>query len=179
MPVFNEESLQILGITCRCNLRLIFLLLVRVLDFWSSDFTCSAECSPCKANPGLQQQLQAGALRRLVAGHCFLHLELQLRWEYFQHAHFSYSTDQISSIRKQGLLARLSKVARHAIQRIADHGLCVIAALLAGTWMRASKLASYGMIFSALLTQLAYVKVLVGEEELEEEGPIDVTNNED
>ncbi|XP_024356901.1 uncharacterized protein [Physcomitrium patens] len=52
-------------------------------------------------------------------------------------------------------------------------------ALLAGTWMRASKLASYGMIFSALLTQLAYVKVLVGEEELEEEGPIDVTNNED
>jgi len=52
-------------------------------------------------------------------------------------------------------------------------------ALLAGTWMRASKLASYGMIFSALLTQLAYVKVLVGEDEVEEEGPIDVTNNGD
>lgn len=54
-------------------------------------------------------------------------------------------------------------------------------ALLAGTWMRASKLASYGLIFSALLTQLAYVKVLVGEDEddAEEEGPIDVTNNED
>ena len=47
--------------------------------------------------------------------------------------------------------------------------------------MRASKLASYGLIFSALLTQLAYVKVLVGEEddEVEEEGPIDVTNNKD
>lgn len=55
------------------------------------------------------------------------------------------------------------------------------AALLAGTWMRASKLASYGLIISALLTQLAYVKVLVGEEdeEVEEEGPIDVTNNKD
>lgn len=57
---------------------------------------------------------------------------------------------------------------------------CANAALLAGTWMRASKLASYGMIFSALLTQLAYVKVLVGEDEVEEEeGPIDVTNNGD
>jgi len=55
------------------------------------------------------------------------------------------------------------------------------AALLAGTWMRASKLASYGLIFSALLTQLAYFKVLVGEvdEEVEEEGPIDFTNNKD
>lgn len=57
----------------------------------------------------------------------------------------------------------------------------MLAALLAGTWMRASKLASYGLIFSALLTQLAYVKVLVGEdvEEVEAEGPIDVTNNKD
>lgn len=56
-----------------------------------------------------------------------------------------------------------------------------MAALLAGTWMRASKLASYGLIFSALLTQLAYVKVLVGEDDddAEGEGPIDVTNNED
>ncbi|KAG0568951.1 hypothetical protein KC19_6G054500 [Ceratodon purpureus] len=54
-------------------------------------------------------------------------------------------------------------------------------ALFAGTLMRASKLASYGLIFSALLTQLAYVKVIVGEDdvEVEEEGPIDVTNNKD
>lgn len=41
----------------------------------------------------------------------------------------------------------------------------LFAALLAGTGMRASKLMSYGIIISALLTQLAYAKVLVGEEE--------------
>ncbi len=34
--------------------------------------------------------------------------------------------------------------------------------------MRASKLMSYGIIISALLTQLAYAKVLVGEEEEED-----------
>lgn len=44
--------------------------------------------------------------------------------------------------------------------------------MLTGTWMRAPKLASYGIIFSALLTQLAYAKVLVGEEE----DPIDVAS---
>lgn len=41
-------------------------------------------------------------------------------------------------------------------------------AFLAGTGMRASKLMSYGIIISALLTQLAYAKVLVGEEEEED-----------
>jgi hypothetical protein len=45
----------------------------------------------------------------------------------------------------------------------------LFAAFLAGTGMRASKLMSYGIIISALLTQLAYAKVLVGEEEEEEE----------
>lgn len=50
--------------------------------------------------------------------------------------------------------------------------------MMAGTMMRASKLASYGFIFSALLTQLAFAKVLVGEDE-EVEGPIDVTNSKD
>jgi hypothetical protein len=44
----------------------------------------------------------------------------------------------------------------------------LFAALLAGTGMRASKLMSYGIIISALLTQLAYAKVLVGEEEEED-----------
>ncbi len=34
--------------------------------------------------------------------------------------------------------------------------------------MRASKLMSYGIIISALLTQLVYAKVLVGEEEEED-----------
>jgi hypothetical protein len=51
-------------------------------------------------------------------------------------------------------------------------------AMMAGTMMRASKLASYGVIFSALLTQLAFAKVLVGEDD-EVEGPIDVTNSKD
>jgi hypothetical protein len=41
-------------------------------------------------------------------------------------------------------------------------------AFLAGTGMRASKLMSYGIIISALLTQLAYAKVLVGDEEEED-----------
>jgi riboflavin synthase len=44
----------------------------------------------------------------------------------------------------------------------------LFAAFLAGTGMRASKLMSYGIIISALLTQLAYAKVLVGEEEEED-----------
>jgi hypothetical protein len=52
------------------------------------------------------------------------------------------------------------------------------AAMMAGTMMRASKLASYGVIFSALLTQLAFAKVLMGEDD-EAEGPIDVTNSKD
>ena len=52
------------------------------------------------------------------------------------------------------------------------------AAMMAGTMMRASKLASYGVIFSALLTQLAFAKVLMGEDD-EVEGPIDVTNSKD
>jgi len=51
-------------------------------------------------------------------------------------------------------------------------------AMMAGTMMRASKLASYGVIFSALLTQLAFAKVLMGEDD-EAEGPIDVTNSKD
>lgn len=38
-------------------------------------------------------------------------------------------------------------------------------AFLAGTYMRASKLASYGVVFSLLLAQLAYVKVITGEED--------------
>jgi len=44
----------------------------------------------------------------------------------------------------------------------------LFAAFLAGTGMRASKLMSYGIIISALLTQLVYAKVLVGEEEEED-----------
>lgn len=54
------------------------------------------------------------------------------------------------------------------------------AALLTGTWMRASKLASYGMILSALLTQLACVKVLEGEPEVsEDKHSVDISNDAD
>lgn len=38
-------------------------------------------------------------------------------------------------------------------------------AFMAGTCMRASKLASYGVIFSLLLAQLAYAKVITGEQD--------------
>ncbi|KAI5072168.1 hypothetical protein GOP47_0012274 [Adiantum capillus-veneris] len=38
-------------------------------------------------------------------------------------------------------------------------------AFMSGTCMRASKLASYGVIFSLLLAQLAYAKVIVGEQD--------------
>eukprot|EP01018_Ginkgo_biloba_P007909 Gb_22930 [translate_table: standard] len=41
-------------------------------------------------------------------------------------------------------------------------------ALLSGTYMRASKLMSYGVIISLLLTQLAYAKVLTGEADVTE-----------
>jgi hypothetical protein len=36
-------------------------------------------------------------------------------------------------------------------------------AFLAGTMMRTSKLAAYGLILSILMTQLAYVRVIAGE----------------
>ena len=39
----------------------------------------------------------------------------------------------------------------------------VCSALMAGACMRVSKLASYGVIFSLLLAQLAYIKVIAEE----------------
>ncbi|XP_024361938.1 uncharacterized protein [Physcomitrium patens] len=94
-----------------------------------------------------------------------------------------------SSVEKKVAVARPTRVLSGSYSQVLYGGLSLVivsfmwsssSALLTGTWMRASKLASYGMILSALLTQLACVKVLEGEPEVSEDKySVDISNDAD